>query len=641
MDVPVSTEEERIVDFKNELDTEDLAWIYSHKIQITKLIVKSGVPSTLAIAVAKISPDLVTLYLNYDKDNLTLLEGLEEFCPKLESVTLLCTRLSWHWGGYFRQDFVVTLDETIDEDTLLWNGAKPVALFGINKRRATLFTRPFISFDLWLFNGVLLRSLLDGYKETAKFVIKHRGASVNAQTWNNGATALSLASGSGYVDIVKLILSIDRASIDLQDWEKSSAILDSLNEGHYHVTEYLIKAGANLELVGENNCSFLELLKSMVDGTSNFHYCKPTADQLKQLKHLWDVAQTHRRVIAVERPICKMPAQFFNILIPFLDWNDVAHLDIAISCVSGRVTFLETLCSGAVTFKGSKSQTDYLSRPCLEWLLKHSLGVEFLSNRDSRDKDEVFAVARNSPTLRCLHVASREFFEDELRNLEPFCPMLEEIGLRGAAVYFYMNEFGPIIVELDKCDSKDDEDEGEDGANCILFERPRLAANDWHRSSDTLWLPQIERKYSWKRFLFTKGLLVALLDNKPTIAEQVIDSGFANVNVQTVTGTTALFLAASKGFSNTVQKILLKDSRFSIDIQQPPSKETPLMAACCAGHIEVINLLLTLAHPNIGIQNAGGLTAIDFINRAILNEDGRFNEEEINKLISLHAKMSQ
>jgi hypothetical protein len=65
------------------------------------------------------------------------------------------------------------------------------------------------------------------------------------------------------------------------------------------------------------------------------------------------------------------------------------------------------------------------------------------------------------------------------------------------------------------------------------------------------------------------------------------------------------------------------------------------MAACCAGHIEVINLLLTLAHPNIGIQNAGGLTAIDFINRAILNEDGRFNEEEINILISLHAKMSQ
>ena len=70
-----------------------LRWLSVRKIAVIGLSVKEDVPSSLAVAVARISPNLRYLHMNYDDDNNTYMEEVEGCCAELEEVRLRDTEV--------------------------------------------------------------------------------------------------------------------------------------------------------------------------------------------------------------------------------------------------------------------------------------------------------------------------------------------------------------------------------------------------------------------------------------------------------------------------------------------------------------------------------------------------------------------
>jgi hypothetical protein len=116
-------------------------------------------------------------------------------------------------------------------------------------------------------------------------------------------------------------------------------------------------------------------------------------------------------------PLQDMSRDFFVLQArDWLDCKDVARLDSAMCSREGRLSLLEALRSGVVIYEGSKGEYDKLDSVCLRWLSLRGIGLRYLSVKDDVPSSLAFAVARNSPTLKCL------FFLILKGRVESSCP---------------------------------------------------------------------------------------------------------------------------------------------------------------------------------------------------------------------------
>jgi len=129
---------------------------------------------------------------------------------------------------------------------------------------------------------------------------------------------------------------------------------------------------------------------------------REAAKRLGTLKYLTTSTTTTTNA----SPLQDMSRDFFVLLArDWLDLKDVARLDSAMCFREGRVCLLEALRSGVVIYEGSKGEYDMLSVSCVRWLSLRGVGLRYLSVARNVPSSLAFAVARNSPTLKCLLVS--------------------------------------------------------------------------------------------------------------------------------------------------------------------------------------------------------------------------------------------
>ena len=244
-------------------------------------------------------------------------------------------------------------------------------------------------------------------------------------------------------------------------------------------------------------------LKSKKNKKNKKKYLKEATKRLGTLKYL-------TTTMTNASPLQDMSRDFFVLLArDWLDWKDVARLDSAMCFREGRVCLLEALRSGVVIYEGSKGEKDMLSVSCVRWLSLRGIGLRYLSVARDVPSSLAFAVARNSPTLKCLHVNYDVDNGRYLEQLEAHCHGLEEVVLRRTDVESRVDE-GTLVVELVQ-------DAIYDNTFC---ERPRLKPfEDWHREPAIATKVTQERRFSWRRFLYSKALLLLKAKQKsPSIS---------------------------------------------------------------------------------------------------------------------------
>ena len=94
----------------------------------------------------------------------------------------------------------------------------------------------------------------------------------------------------------------------------------------------------------------------------------------------------------------------FAVLSKLLDMTDVARLDTAMTNRKGRSVLLEGISKGKLCYEGSKGQMDVIGASRLHWLSLRGIGLRYLSVATDVPSSLAFAVARNSPNLKCLHM---------------------------------------------------------------------------------------------------------------------------------------------------------------------------------------------------------------------------------------------
>jgi len=320
-------------------------------------------------------------------------------------------------------------------------------------------------------------------------------------------------------------------------------------------------------------------------------------------------------------PLQDMPRDLFVLLArDWLDWKDVARLDTAMCSREGRFSLLEALRSGVVIYEGSKGEYDKLSVACLRWLSLRGIGLRYLSVNEDVSSSLAFAVARNSPTLKCLHMNYDVANGLYLEQLEAHCPELEETLLRCTCVVSRVDQ-GTLMVELTQ-----------GFVDQIFCERPRLHGRDgWCREPANV---TQGGRFSWRRFLYNKGLLFSAIFGWITAAKHIIKSDVCNINAQDINGETALFFA-SYDYLEIVKLILQKDHS-SIDTQTVYCKKTALMRACEIGRSAIIELLIR-SGANLDLKDHQNKTAFQLLDEF----GGRLSKEEKTRLKDLPRLIRQ
>ena len=138
------------------------------------------------------------------------------------------------------------------------------------------------------------------------------------------------------------------------------------------------------------------------------------------------------------------------------------------------------------------------------------------------------------------------------------------------------------------------------------------------------------------------GLMMALQEPSPKVAQVLIDWAKTNLNADNSSGETPLMMAALKGEFELARKLIAKDAAVNktgwtplhyaatagdvkmisllienhafIDAESP-NRSTPLMMACMYGSPDAVRLLLAEG-ADTAIKNQQGLSATDFAERA-------------------------
>jgi Ankyrin repeats (3 copies) len=243
-----------------------LRWLSLRKIAVIGLSVKEDVPSLLAVAVARISPNLRYLHMNYDVDNNTYMEEVEGCCAELEEVKLRNTdaraRLS-------NQDTVMV--ELVRYDNYDHG-------YGICCERARLNKRDWhrhpskgekFGWRRLMYSRALMRAVNNNDTQVARRLIQSDECNVGAVAFN-GYTALWWAGFHINTELARLLLQKDASNIDAQDIDchKWTALMRVCYNGDAAIIELLIRSGANLDHKDYYNKTAFDILDQYGRGLS-------------------------------------------------------------------------------------------------------------------------------------------------------------------------------------------------------------------------------------------------------------------------------------------------------------------------------------------------------------------------------------
>ena len=86
----------------------------------------------------------------------------------------------------------------------------------------------------------------------------------------------------------------------------------------------------------------------------------------------------------------------------WLNMEDTARLDMAMSCIEGRAKMLEVLGSGEVRYQGSRDVNDFMNKTQVVWVGLRGVSLLGLVVRSDVTAEILLSVTRNSPGLEFL-----------------------------------------------------------------------------------------------------------------------------------------------------------------------------------------------------------------------------------------------
>jgi len=293
--------------------------------------------------------------------------------------------------------------------------------------------------------------------------------------------------------------------------------------------------------------------------------------------------------------VTQLPRDFWaRLMSVWLEKEDTARLDMAMSERRGRRALLEGLRSGLVCYEGSQGEKDQLSFLFLRWVKVRGVSLRALSPCHCVPSCLVYSVAMNSPDLKYLHMNYSLDNQQYLEQIETRCHKIREVGLRDTNLVAKLTG-GNLVLDLVTQDRLS-----------VFCETPRLKESDWHRES-----PRDEKMFSWKRFLYSGALIEAAWTGDTPIAISCLQEDSCNVDATTAWGCTPLMLASQNGYTEIVKRILQKGTN-SIDWQDLDQKDTALMVACHEGHPSVVELLIRRG-ANLDLKDKNEETAFDLL----------------------------
>lgn len=114
----------------------------------------------------------------------------------------------------------------------------------------------------YLRDPVLTRAARHGEFEIARILIE-AGADIDAKSDTFYETALHIASGLGYADIVQLLID-NKANINALDWSNRNTLRYAVGNGRTEAIRILVKAGANIHAVDSEG-------KTLLHNTTMYH----------------------------------------------------------------------------------------------------------------------------------------------------------------------------------------------------------------------------------------------------------------------------------------------------------------------------------------------------------------------------------
>jgi hypothetical protein len=126
---------------------------------------------------------------------------------------------------------------------------------------------------------------------------------------------------------------------------------------------------------------------------------------MKAENEAWKAENRKRGVYATAFPWADTPWGVFVCLFrEWLDMEDTARLDTAMSCIEGRAKLLEVLGSGEVCYQGSDDANHVLKAPQVEWVGLRGVSLLGLNVKSDVTAEMLLAVTRNSPGLKVLYL---------------------------------------------------------------------------------------------------------------------------------------------------------------------------------------------------------------------------------------------
>jgi hypothetical protein len=259
-----------------------LRWLSKRGIGLHRLSTFADVPSELAFAVARKSPNLFCLHINYSPENASYMKQLEACCPHLQEVRLHNTSVESRLleGGrgvaveLVRDIFPLTCCLKARCELQDWHRKEPSTGERGRGERGGIARR--FKWQNLLLGSALMKSIVcnggsdeEGLKniEIAKEIISSADSNdiISAESYN-GWTALMKAALCGQTDIIKLILDKDKNSLDIQNLSnKQTALMEASSQGRAATIEQLIRAGANTNIKNSSGKTAFDILDSARD----------------------------------------------------------------------------------------------------------------------------------------------------------------------------------------------------------------------------------------------------------------------------------------------------------------------------------------------------------------------------------------